>query len=87
MSDFVTLQQQWTAWLRQPDSAPMPNVEERRLKIYRELFFNNVSSFVENTFPIVKQHLPASDWDLLLKNFFALHHCQSPYFHEISSEV
>ncbi|MBK6757178.1 MAG: putative DNA-binding domain-containing protein [Moraxellaceae bacterium] len=48
--------------------------------------FNNVSSFVENTFPIVKQQLPASQWMLLLKNFFALHYCQSPYFHDISYE-
>ena len=86
MSDFVALQQQWTAWLRRPESAPMPNAPSRRLEIYRELFFNNVSGFVENTFPIVKQHLPASQWMLLLKNFFALHYCQSPYFHDISYE-
>lgn len=86
MSDFAALQQQWTTWLRQPESAPMPQAEVRRLNIYRELFFNNVCSFVENTFPIVRQHLLASDWELLLKNFFALHYCQSPYFSEISSE-
>ena len=86
MSDFVALQQQWTAWLRRPESAPMPNAPSRRLEIYRELFFNNVSGFVENTFPIVKQQLPASQWMLLLKNFFALHYCQSPYFHDISYE-
>lgn len=86
MSDFVALQQQWTAWLRQPDTAPMPKVEARRLAIYKELFFNNVSSFVENTFPVVKQHLPSQQWKLLLKDFFALHCCQSPYFYDISHE-
>ena len=46
MSDFAALQQQWTAWLRHPQSASKPQIEERRLTIYRELFFNNVCSFV-----------------------------------------
>lgn len=86
MTDFRVLQQQWTAWIRQPDAQPMPEGEERRLHIYRELFFNNVSSFVESAFPVLKKHLSESDWQTLLTDFFALHACQSPYFYDISHE-
>ena len=38
MHDFMALQKQWTAWLRQPTTAQMPQIETRRLLIYRELF-------------------------------------------------
>ena len=53
MTDFRILQQQWTAWIRQPDAQSMPDGEARRLQVYRELFFNNVCSFVENAFPVL----------------------------------
>lgn len=86
MSDFMALQQQWTTWLRQPSAVQMPHVESRRLFIYRELFFNNISSFVENTFPLLKKHLPAQHWQSLLEDFFAKHYCQTPYFAHIADE-
>ena len=37
MTDFRILQQQWTAWIRQPDAQSMPDGEARRLQVYREL--------------------------------------------------
>ena len=80
MTDFRILQQQWTAWIRQPDAQSMPDGEARRLQVYRELFFNNVSSFVENAFPVLKKHLSRPDWQTLSTDFFFLHHCQSSYF-------
>lgn len=86
MADFRVLQQQWTAWIRQPESQVMPDGEARRLHIYRELFFNNVSSFVENAFPVVKKYLADTDWQSLVNDFFAQHYCQSPYFYDISHE-
>lgn len=86
MSDFVALQQQWTNWLRHPQIAPKPQVEERRLTIYRELFFNNVCSFVDNAFPVLQQQLSTELWQQLLTDFFANHQCQSPYFYDISYE-
>lgn len=87
MDDFQALQRQWTNWLRQPNAIKMPvNIEPRRLNIYRELFFNNVSSFVENAFPVLQQCLPEACWQQLLLDFFAEHHCQSPYFYDIAKE-
>ena len=86
MSDFVALQQQWTNWLRHPQTSPQPQIEQRRLTIYRELFFNNVSSFVNSAFPLLQQQLSTEVWQQLLDDFFANHHCQSPYFYDISSE-
>ncbi len=87
MDDFQHIQRQWTSWLRQPSIQTMPdNIEPRRLTIYRELFFNNVSSFVENAFPVLQRCLPEACWQQLLLDFFAKHHCQSPYFYDIAKE-
>ncbi len=84
---FQAQQAALTAWLREPQTvAPPPDIEARRLNIYRELFFNNVAGFVESGFPILKSRLPATLWQRLTQRFFAEHYCQTPYFHEIAQE-
>lgn len=83
--DFRHTQAEFTRWLRQPDSAPLPaGVLPERMRTYRELLFNNVISFVDITFPVAKALLPASLWQQLTERFFADHHCQSPFFYDIS---
>lgn len=83
---FQQMQKQMTDWLREPDRKPAPAVEQRRLDIYRELFFNNVRDFVENAYPVLKSLLPEEEWATLVRDFFAEHRCQSPYFRDISLE-
>lgn len=83
---FQATQKQMTDWLREPHSKPAPDVELRRLNIYRELFFNNVRDFVETAYPVLKSLLPEHEWDELVSRFFAEHRCVSPYFRDISLE-
>lgn len=84
--DFQCLQYAFTAWLREPETRPAPAVGARRLRVYRELFFNNVSDFVESAYPVLRSLLPGSEWQALLQRFFAEHRAQSPYFRDISLE-
>lgn len=87
MSDFREVQHRLTAWLRHPEQAVAPSgVEPRRLQLYRELLFNNVSGFVENGFPVLKVMVPPAYWASLVHAFFAEHRCQSPYFRDIPAE-
>lgn len=87
MADFRQVQKQLTDWIRQPEvHAPPGDAPLHRLHIYRELFFNNIAGFVENSFPEVKKRLPDEVWNRLVQGFFAGHHCQSPYFRDISQE-
>lgn len=81
---FQRLQRQLTDWLREPETMPAPDVERRRLDIYRELLFNNVRGFVETAYPVLKRLLPVSEWDDLVAGFFARHRATSPYFRDIS---
>ncbi len=83
---FQAIQRRFAAHLRDPDNAPAPPVEERRLQIYRDLFFNNVENFLRLGFPVLHRLLPAARWQALARAFLARHRCQSPYFRDISRE-
>lgn len=80
-------QQQFAAHIRNPETAPAPdNIEPRRLKIYQELFFNNVNSFLSSTFPVLKSILDEEQWTKMTRDFFSTHECSTPLFAEISQE-
>jgi len=86
-NSFREQQQQFAAHIRNPETIAAPeNIEPRRLKIYRELFFNNVNGFLSNTFPVLKSILPESHWTKMARDFFATHECSTPLFAEISQE-
>ena len=87
MSNFAQHQQQFAAHIRNPENNPTPdNIEERRMAIYRDLFYNNVNGFVSNTFPVLKSILPEARWNELTRDFFASHSCTTPLFADISLE-
>ncbi len=78
---------QFAAHIRDPDNSPPPeNIEDRRMGIYRNLFFSNVTGFLSSTFPVLMSLYEEDDWLELARSFYALHRCQSPYFLEISRE-
>ncbi len=87
MEDFVKTQQSFVAQLREAEPAELDYpIEARRLKIYRELFFNNINGFLSTGFPVLKSLYTDSQWLALVRTFFAFHHCRSPYFVDISKE-
>ncbi|MDH5361618.1 MAG: DNA-binding domain-containing protein, partial [Gammaproteobacteria bacterium] len=46
-TDFQVIQYQFAAYIRDPEQNPAPdNIEARRMKIYAELFYNNVEDFM-----------------------------------------
>lgn len=85
--DFQNLQRRFAAHLRNPQVQPAPEgIEERRLAIYRHLFFNNVEGFITQGFPVLHSLLDAQRWSRLVRAFFDQHSSQTPYFLEIPRE-
>ncbi len=85
--NFQTTQKQFSDHLRDPQANAAPNgLEERRLKIYQDLIFNNVQTFLSGGFPILKSLYNDSDWDDMTRDFIRSHQSHSPYFLEISQE-
>ena len=75
------------AHLRDPDRAPPPQgIEDRRLKIYRDLIYNNIEGFVSGGFPVLRSLYDDVQWEELVRLFMDGHRCKSPYFLEISQE-
>ena len=74
-------------FLRNPDTSPAPaNVEPRRLKIYQDLIYNNIESFVSGGFPVLRSLYTQEGWHELVRLFIDSHRCHTPYFLEISQE-
>lgn len=87
MLEFQQQQARLTAHLRDPDHAPAPaGIEERRLKIYRELFYNNVEGFLANAFPVLRQLSDDGYWHALVRDFFACHRSSNPLFNGLAEE-
>jgi hypothetical protein len=90
--NFQTIQKEFSAYIRNPETNKKPEgIEDRRLKIYSELFYNNVESFVSRAFPVIRKMYsdnPSSNqkWHEMVREFFETHQSQSPYFSDISKE-
>ncbi len=84
---FQQIQYAFAAHIRQPDQNPKPaDVDERRMQLYRELFYNNIEGFLAGNFPVFKQLCDEGYWHDLVRGFFAGHRCRTPYFLEIGQE-
>ena len=87
MVDFRQQLKQFASHIRDPLNNPAPKgIEDRRMAIYRELFFTNVESFLSNTFPVLKSIMEPDQWQATARDFFARHACETPLFSEISQE-
>jgi hypothetical protein len=85
--EFKHCQALMANYLRDPDNSPAPEgIEERRLKIYRELIYNNIEGFVASAFPVLRETYQDEPWHALVRAFIKSHHCESPYFLQISEE-
>ncbi len=85
--EFISKQLEFAAHIRNPAVNQIPDdVEDRRMGIYRELFYNNVEGFISSGFPILRELFDDKRWHAMVRDFFSRHHCKTPYFLEISEE-
>ncbi len=83
---FSTVQQSFMDYIKEP-SRPLPiGTEARRMKVYRDLFFNNIDGFISSGFPVLKSLYSHDAWQALVQDFFVTHDCQSPIFVDIAQE-
>ncbi len=84
---FQTLQLDFAAYIRHPERNPLPaGIEQRRMRIYARLFYNNVESFLSNTFSVFRKLVGEERWHALVRDFLHRHRAQSPYFSHIPEE-
>lgn len=87
LPEFQRVQRRFAAHMRDPDRNPAPvGVEPRRLRIYRELVFNNIAGFIRSGFPVLCDILGPARTDALVRDFMVRHRAESPYFLDIGRE-
>lgn len=85
--EFQKKQYAFAAHIRDPEHQPAPGgIEDRRMAIYRELFFNNLNQLLGKGFPVLKTLYGNDGWRRLVRQFMAHHQAQTPYFLELPKE-
>lgn len=87
MKSFQETQLAFAKHLRAPEQHPAPEgIEDRRMRIYRELIYNNIENFIANVFPVMRLIMGDENWHKLMRDFISTHRCHTPYFVELSEE-
>lgn len=85
--EFQEKQYAFARHIRDPKNNPAPaGAEDRRMAIYRELFFNNLKSLLSQTFPVLRKLHEKEKWNSLIRQFMVRHEAQTPYFLKIPEE-
>ena len=84
---FKQTQYAFAAHIRDPQQYPCPpDVEDRRMNIYRELFYNNVEGFMASSFPVLRKIMDDEQWHALIRDYFSNHKAKTPLFPEMPRE-
>ncbi len=84
---FQDKQYAFAAHIRDPDNTVVPDgIEDRRMAIYRELFFNNLYNLLGTFFPVLRKIHTDDQWHLMIREFLKKHRAQTPYFLELPEE-
>ncbi|WOJ95512.1 putative DNA-binding domain-containing protein [Congregibacter brevis] len=80
-------QREMAAYLRDPDGfSPPAGIEQRRLRIYRDLVYRNIEGFISSAFPILRGLYTDEAWEGRVRAFIQTHRCKTPLFLQISEE-
>ncbi len=84
---FQQIQKAFTAHVRDPECHPAPaDVDDRRMAVYRELLYNNVESFMADSFPLLRALFSEDEWHALIRTYFAEHEARTPLFPQMPRE-
>jgi hypothetical protein len=85
--DFQNKQYAFAAHIRDPENTVAPEgIEDRRMGIYRELFFNNLLNLLATFFPVLRKILSDEQWRHVIREFMKNHRAKTPYFLQLPEE-
>lgn len=84
---LLELQRRFAGHIRDPEGVAAPDgPEERRLAIYRRLFFDNLNNLFSKNFPVLRRIVDDARWRSLIREFMTEHRATTPMFTEIGRE-
>lgn len=77
----------FAAHIRDPEGTPLPRgVSGQRMAVYHELFFNNIHGLLSSAFPVLRNIMDDRQWHRLVRQFFARHLAETPFFNRLPGE-
>jgi uncharacterized protein len=87
VNHFQQVQNVFTQHMRDPENNSGPEgIEDRRLKVYRELVYNNIESFIANSFPVMRKIIDDKQWHDMLRDYVSRHQAHTPMFTKMPQE-
>jgi hypothetical protein len=87
LPEFQQFQLQFAAHIRDPKNIARPHrVPAKRMRVYRDIVYNNLESSLAGCFPVCKKVLGKRLWHRLVRGFLVHHQSQSPLFRQIPEE-
>ena len=84
---FQARQYAFAAHIRDPENVAVPaGIDERRMAVYRQLFFNNLRNLLGNMFPVLRKLHDDARWGKLIRGFMRSHRARTPYFLQLPRE-
>ena len=84
---FRQAQVDFAAHIRDPLNNPAnPNIEDRRMAIYRDLFINSISGLLAGSYPVMRSLYNKQEWKDLVRKFYRKENNKTPHFPEIPRE-
>lgn len=84
---FQTFQREMARHLRDPHHTPRPaGVPARRMGVYNELLFNNITGFLDRCFPVCRAVLGEARWRGLNRSFWRDWPLHSPLHRDMTRE-
>jgi uncharacterized protein len=81
---FTDYQAAFAARIRDPKlAARPPGAPAKRMRVYEELLFNNLESFLLSGYPVTRKLLGKRVWRQTVQRFFVEHRSHSPLFRDI----
>ncbi len=85
--EFQRKQYEFAAHIRDPQNVPAPEgIEDRRMAIYRNLFFNNLRNLLATFYPVLRKLHDDDHWKRFIRQFMQVHRAQTPYFLQMPEE-
>lgn len=85
--DFQDKQYAFAAHIRDPQHTVAPaGIEDRRMAIYRKLFFNNLYNLLATFFPVLRKIHTDAQWRRMIREFMKKHRAKTPYFLKLPEE-
>lgn len=86
-SPLAQTQEDFTRYLRNPTSVPMPKgLDPRRMGVYQELVYENILSLLSGFFPVMDSLFTEKKWRELIAEFIREFKAETPYFPKLGEE-